>query len=521
MLSALLLATFTTCALPMPQQDPVEFDRLASEQRQVAEQLRRLENLLGVLEQRDREEGRKERADLLKMAAARLSASESTGDLAAVVEGVAREIAAMHSGDALEAQQELISTLQELLDFLIDNERKEREILQKKSLEERQAALEQFLAEQKELLEQTQQLQSQIDGAESDGEQGEQGEQGDSEQDPATEEELEAQRQKLADLQSEFAEKLEQFNREQQRESGRRSESSEQAQDAAEDAAKELREQSAETSPKSPSEQLEEAIQQQQEALEKLEQAKQQTEQQLEQSEKSEREEMLLNVELEAKALLKKHREIAALLDEISIQVGDSVVPRSARAKLRQASKEQQALSEAADNMMLMIDQAGADSFPFYINLLAQDHIRLGKQIGPPRYQVNPSSLLISDDLTDGWENLIDAIRTERERIRRQLDQELQSPNQSGEDGPEPEQPLVDFALELQLLKRMQASITEQLMMLHERQVAYQQAGIEMGPEEIAELELLLDRHKSLQLQFESMVDRLSGVEDAAEVEDA
>ena len=39
----------------------------------------------------------------------------------------------------------------------------------------------------------------------------------------------------------------------------------------------------------------------------------------------------------------------------------------------------------------------------------------------------------------------------------------------------------MDFALELQLLKRMQASITEQLLMLTERQVAYQQAGIEMN----------------------------------------
>ncbi|MCP4094576.1 MAG: hypothetical protein GY747_14155 [Planctomycetes bacterium] len=566
MLSALLLATFTTCALPMPQQDPVEFDRLASEQRQVAEQLRRLESLLGVLEQRDRDEGRDERADLLKLAATRLSASEATGDLAAVVEGVAREIASMHSGDALEAQQELIETLQELLDFLIDNERKEREILQMKSLEERAAALEEFIAAQKLLLEQTEELKSKTDGSKSadgkpgeQGEQNENGEQGENESEAETEsgeqsesesgekgennegeqnesdpnaeqnseadQELEQLRQELAELQSELADKLEQFNKEQQRSSGRKSESSEQAQDAAEDAGKELREQSAETSPKSPSEQLEEAIEQQKEALKNLESAKEQTEQQLNQSQKTEREEMLLNVEEEAKAILEKHREITALLDEISVQVGESVVPRSARAKLRQAAKEQQELSEAADKMVLMIDQAGADSFPFYINLLAQDHIRLAKQIGPPRYQVNASALHISNDLTNGWVQLIDAIRTERERIRRQLEEEMKPPNQEGapEEGEQEKQekPLVDFALELQLLKRMQGSITEQLLMLHERQIAYQQAGIDMGPEEIAELELLLDRQKSLQLQFESMVDRLSGIEEAAEVEDA
>ena len=559
MLSALLLATFTTCALPMPQQDPVEFDRLASEQRQVAEQLRRLESLLGVLEQRDRDEGRSERADLLKMAAARLSASESNGDLAAIVEGVAREIASMHSGDALDAQQELIATLQGLLDFLIENERKEREILQMESLEERQAALEEFIAAQKELLEKTEKLQAKsADSKSADGEQGEQnesgekndqeengekgekgeksdGEKGDGEKSEEgkkndaeqngekaeADEEIEQLRKELAELQSEFAEKLEQFNQEQQRESGRKSKSSEDAQDAAEQAAKELREQSAETAPKSPSEQLKDAIEQQKQALEDLEQAKEQTEQQLNQSQQTEREEMLLNVEKEAEQILEKHREIAALLEEVSVQVGESVVPRSARAKLRQAAKEQLELSETSDKMMLMIDQAGADSFPFYISLLAQDHIRISKQIGPPRYQVNASALHISKDLTNGWEQLIDAIRTERERIRLQLEAEMQAPP-PGEGEPEKqEKPLVDFALELQLLKRMQSSLTEQLLMLTQRQVADQQAGIEMGPEDIAELELLLDRQKRLQLQFESMVDRLSGVEETAEVEDA
>ena len=540
MLSALLLATFTTCAMPLPAQNEVEFGRLATEQRQVAEQLRRLENLLGVLEKRDREDGRLERAAMLKQAGERLGAAEQTGDLAAVVEGLAREIGAMHSGNALDGQQQLISVLQELLDFLINNERREQEVLHMKSLENRLETLEKFIAEQKKLLEQTQELEQQISESESSGnpepsetppeseksENGEQPENAEQEKngtetEPTTsEEELDKLRKELADLQNELAEKMEEFNREQQLESGRKSETSEKAQDAAESAAEELREQSAETEPKSPSEQLQEAIAQQQEALKELEQAKEQAEQQVKQAKEAKREEILLDVELEAERLLTLHLEVDAQLQEISVQMGDKVVPRSARAKLRQAAAAQLDLALAATKMMATIDNAGADSFPFYINLLAQDHIHLSKAIGPPRYHVKASALQVSADLTNGWRSLIDAIRTERERIRLQLEQ-----GENPASGPEGEQeqedsPLVDFALELQLLKRMQSSISQQLILMTNLQDAYLQAGLEMGPEEIADLEKLLERQQSLQLQFESMVARLAGIDEEDDVED-
>jgi hypothetical protein len=499
--------------MPLPAQNEVEFGRLATEQRQVAEQLRRLENLLGVLAERDRQEGRLERAALLQQAATRLSAAEANGDLAAVVEGLAREIGAMHSGNALEGQQKLISVLQELLDFLIDNERREQEVLQMQALEGRLEALKDFIAEQKELLQQTEKLEQKL----SEGESSSNPEKA---QDAASEQELEQLREQLAELQTELAEKMEEFNREQQRDNGRKSESAEQAQDAAEDAAEDLREQSAETEPKSPGEQLQEAIEQQQEALEKLDQAKQQTEQQVKQAKKAKRDEILLDVEMEAERLLALHLEIDTQVRNIAVQVGDKVVPRSARAKLRQAAAAELDLALAATKMMAIIDDAGADSFPFYINLLAQDHLNLSKAIGPPRYHVRPSALQVSGGLTDGWNSLIDAIRTERERIRLQMEQG-ENPA-TGPDGQPPadQTPLVDFALELQLLKRMQSSISDQLLLMSNLQEAYQQAGLEMGPEEIADLEKLLDRQQSLQLQFESMVARLAGIDEEDGVED-
>lgn len=520
--------------MPLPAQNEVEFGRLATEQRQVAEQLRRLENLLGVLAERDRTEGRLERAALLKQAATRLDAAEATGDLAAVVEGLAREIGAMHSGNALEGQQKLISVLQELLDFLIDNERREQEILQMKSLLERLQTLEEFMAEQKQLLEQTQELEKQIRGSEPSNnaenpEQQESADDTETETEPSTdpntepaasEEVLEKLRKELAELQNELAEKMEEFNREQQRESGRKSETAENAQDAAEDAAEQLREQSAETEPKSPGEQLQEAIAQQQEALKNLEQAKKQTEQQVKQAKEAKRDEILLDVELEAERLLSLHLEIDAQLQDIAVQMGDKVVPRSARAKLRQAAAAELDLALAATKMMATIDNAGADSFPFYINLLAQDHIHLSKAIGPPRYHVKASSLQVSQDLADGWKSLIDAIRTERERIRLQMEQDGDPASGAEGEQEEDQSPLVDFALELQLLKRMQHSISDQLLLMSNLQDAYLQAGLEMGPEELADLEQLLDRQQSLQLQFESMVARLAGIDEEDDVED-
>jgi len=535
MLSALLLTTFMTCAMPFPAQDGVEFGRLATEQRQVADQLRRLESLLGVLEERDRAEGRVERADLLKQAAERLAAAEESGDLAAVVEGLAREIGAMHSGNALEGQQKLIAVLQELLDFLITNERREQEILQMKSLEERLTALDQFITDQQLLLEQTEKLEDKLgknDTSQSSKNQEKTDPSGPSKEaepseetkeapDPASAEQLEDLREELAKLQNELAEKLEEFNREQQRESGRPSEDAEKAQDAAEDAAEEMREQSAETEPKSPSEQLQEAIAKQQEALKELEQAKQQTEKKIKQAKQAERDKILLDVEQEAERILALHRGIESTLVEVAELIGEEVVPRSARAKLRQAAATELDLAIAATKMMATIDEAGADSFPFYINLLAQDHIRLSKTIGPPRYRVQASSQQVSAGITASWVSLIDAIRTERERIRLKMEQD-QAEMPGGQSPPEDEAntPLVNFALELQLLKRMQSLISEQLVLMNNLQDAYQQVGLAMDDEELADLEQLLNRQKSLQLQFESMVARLSGLDEKHKAED-
>ncbi|MGB0685259.1 MAG: hypothetical protein ACPGQD_03595 [Planctomycetota bacterium] len=91
---------------------------------------------------------------------------------------------------------------------------------------------------------------------------------------------------------------------------------------------------------------------------------------------------------------------------------------------------------------------------------------------------------------------------------------------QPGQEGDEEDSPLVGFAVELQLLKRMQDDVRTSLLRLEERQKVFAAAGIALGEDELAELELLLDRQAELQLQFESMVARLQESDRDPETED-
>lgn len=493
--------------LPTPaaaQEDVVEFGRLATEQRRIAEQLRRLDSLLEVLEERDREEGRSARAERLAEARRLLGSADGETDLAAVVEGLAREIGAMHSGNALEGQQEIIGILQQLLDFLIENEQRERDLQQRERLEDELQGLKDLVQKQQDLLERSEELLQEA------------------EQDPSGSAQQHAKRQELGQEQGANNQQLEDMLREQRRDLGRTSPDLERASEQGEKAEQELKESAGRQDPQSAMDlqSLQEAIEAQKQALDALQEAQQMAQDQLDRIEKSEQQEALLDVEKEAERILAAHLEQEAVLSEILAGLEGDVVPRSARSKLRLASGQEEELGAAADELLVTIDLAGADSFPFFLNILVQDHYRLAERLGPPRYQADARSLDLSAEISAGWRQLIDAIRTERERIRRSLEQSGPSGQPGSPQEEKEKEPLVGFALELQLLKRMQASIGEQLAWLHEQQQAYLEAGLEMGPEESTELELLLDRQKQLQLQFQSMVQRLSGADEVQQEEE-
>ncbi|MGB0953517.1 MAG: hypothetical protein ACPG31_09835 [Planctomycetota bacterium] len=576
---SLVLAASALFAAPLPAQDPVEFGRLATEQRQVAEQVRRLNQLLEMLEKRDLEEGREDRAALIAQARERLSGAAESGNLAAAVEGVARDLAALHTGNALEGQAELIQILQDLLDYLIETERKEQEMALEKALQDRIESLENFEKRQAEILKKTQQLEqaqrrqdgeTQPQDGDSDPQDGEQDPQdgeprdpqdGESEPqdgesrpqdgepqdgepqereaepqdgdpseqegampEPANQEEIDQLREELAELQEQLAQDLKEFNREQESETGRRSEETDQAEDASEQAAEELRQESAETQPQDQAESLREAIEQEKKALEKLKEAKEKAENQQEQSDEAKRREALLNVMEEAQIILDRHISLEQELQVLDGEIEGDRVPRSARTRLRQIALAEKELGVAAEQLLLTIADAGADSFPLYIQGLMLDHESLAKEIGPPRYRIQGKAMTLAASLTADWQQLIEVIRIEQERIRRRLEeQEDDGTEQDGGGGGSPEEeerPLVDFAMELQLLKRMQASLAERLVLAHDRLQTFADAGVELGPEDTLELESLLERQGDLQLQFESMVRRLQGTDETDQAEE-
>ena len=67
----------------------------------------------------------------------------------------------------------------------------------------------------------------------------------------------------------------------------------------------------------------------------------------------------------------------------------------------------------------------------------------------------------------------------------------------------------MDFAQELQLLKRLQAGLARDLAWLRQKFATYGAAGIEAGAEEQHALGLLLERQLELRRQFEDMLARL------------
>ncbi len=567
-----LAPSWVPAPAPAVAQDPVELGRLAAEQRQVAEQLRRLDELLEMLETRDREQGREERAALLAGARTKLAEGSVEGsDLVSVVEGVAQELGALRTGNALEGQAALVEVLQQLLDYLVQSEMEERERAFDEALEERGKKLDEFASRQQQLLERTRLLQEQeraaagepqdgdadsqdressedaesregesseresgeSESSESDAREGESQErEGESpeggeaaEMSPEERERLDEARRRLAEEQAVLAREIEEFNDRQQEQLGRNPQSTQEAEDKSREAAESLRQPGAEDQPPSPAqeqERLEQAEQQQQEALDALEQARQENDAQEQQNENRKMQEALLNVEEEATALLERHRLVDRDLRALKEAAGDGPVSRSARARLRQAANEEKELSHKADDLLFTIERFGADSFPFYINKLSEDHRRLAARVGPPRYLLDAQSEQLSQGLIAGWELLIDAIRVEQERLRRQMEQQQgggQSP-QPGQEGDEEDSPLVGFAVELQLLKRMQDDVRISLLRLEERQKVFAAAGIALGEDELAELELLLDRQAELQLQFESMVARLQESDRDPETED-
>ena len=204
---------------------------------------------------------------------------------------------------------------------------------------------------------------------------------------------------------------------------------------------------------------------------------------------------------------------------------GASRVPRSARVDLRTWSTEERAIAEEADALLFEIREAGADTFPFLLRGLVDDHQLLAKRVGPPRYRADAPAVEMGVRIQRDWTRLIDAIRTEAERLRKKLnepeggEQQMDPGQQEGEQQEPPNEPspLVSVAAEIQLLKQLQADLLERMESLQRRRELLAEAGVELDEDDLAELEAVVERQKRLRTLFENILERLQPSEETGE----
>lgn len=634
----LLVLTGLAALLPAGRaaaQDPVEFSRLSTDQKQLAEQVRRLEKILLTLEDRERAEGAEARAALLKQAREKLVEGAQERPLASVLEEVAMDLSELRAGAALERQAELILFLEELLDFLLETERREQVLDLMQAARQREAELRALADRQAELREQTEALQrkeaetgeideearqqladaqaelnediraaaaesegsnageqqaeeaaeegeraeSELRSEEADqenrenaenrergdnpeGQPGEAGEQGEpqdpnesesgesegSESEPGEQGERQPGEQESSENQpGEQSEQSErQPGKQGEREPGEQ-ESGEQRPN--EQGAQEPSEQQTQPSEQSrPNEQSQtqpgqqqppqqqqspRSPQERQEELERAEEAQRRAEEALEDAadEAAEEADRLEGVdELETLInVLEKCQELQARHERVMLEFGELVtslqgvsrVPRSARVDLRNWATEQRALADEADALLFEIREAGADSFPFLLRNLVDDHGLLAKRMGPPRYRADLAAVEMGGRVARDWQRLIDAIEIEANRLRNQIEQPEQPPQEGGEGQEPPESnepsPLVSVAAEIQVLKLLQSDLLERMQSLQRRRDLLAEAGVSLDEDDLAELEALVQRQKRLRTLFESILERLQESEDSGE----
>lgn len=451
-----------------------DHQRLSIEQQHVADQLRRLNSLLQQLEKTEREQGNIEIADTLSTVQEHMNNAEGVGDLVLALQRISQQLKQQRGASALSSQALIIEQLQLLLDMLLRSQEQMQAQREQELLEQRENSLKDLVSKQQNLLAELQKLKQQIKENQSNPK-------------AETTEQLQQQLQRLQQQQQQAAEETRQFNREQQQQ-GIKSDSTERAEERQQQAAEELEQQ-----------QLEQAEESQQQAIEDLNAAQQEVQQQ--QSEQKQK--ALLNVEQEIKRILGIHRQQQQILIESSNSIDNQRLPRSSRIKIKEVAAVHEQLSIRADDLLLEIAQAGADSFPFFILSLMEDHQALADKLNLLEIDKFSQHIELSKHLESSWQELLDVIATERERERQQAEQPPS--DQPSED--EDQQPLVQFASELQLLKRMHSSLSQRL------------ASLKNQPSSDEFLKLI-ERQGELQLQYESMIRRLQGADDETKSEE-
>lgn len=468
-----------------PVQEPAELARLAGEQLQLADQARRLERLLQVLEERDRASGREQQAEFLAAARKKLREAGDSGDLVAALEEIAGALAAQRAGQALELQAEVIGLLQSILDQLLQRETREQLEALRAEAAARRAALEDFARAQERLLERTETLTEAERQVQS----------GDVEE-----------REGIAEGQRGLDARLREFAAAERR-GGRDENGAERAAAAGEEAAEALApsQPAGEKSPRrpAPGENLDRAAQKQREALEQLRRAAQQARRDEERAAEMGRMEALLDLAAEAAALRSRHLAVLVPLREVAGRYPETSPPRSERVRLREWAEEEAAIASSAAGLRTQVLERGADTVPFLLGVLQQDHERLARRLGPPEFCADEAQAALGERIATAWETLIESLREEAERVR----QKLQRP--PSDTFSQQESPLVNLAAEIQLLKRLEEDLRGGIESLERRREILAGQDAALDEEDLDELQRLVDRQAGLRRLYEAILERL------------
>ena|GEM_PF-1890643 len=452
-----------------PPQDarPDALNNIARDQGHLANQARRFVKMIATLESRARSEGQRAKADLLANTLQKLAELGPNADLAQRLENVATDLFDMRTGSALEGQAELMAFLEILLADLLQSQRMERLAEIQEKAEARAETLRQLAKDQAELKKQTQQAKDDV-GTENQGD--------------------ESEIMDLAEAQESIKEKIGDAKSQLQGEQRNALEKAEQAAEAAQDALQS-------------SDSLEQALKEQEKVEEWLEQAADQAQNEGEVAESLQKQKELMDLLQTATVLAQRHQMVDQSWRLIKLPTVEVALPRSLRLQFRKWAEEESSISQATADLLFEVQEGGADAFPYLLRSIQEDHHYLALRLGPPNYQGGETSLHISTRLLEQWKELLDVLETEAQREREKIE------GQSGEGSPRDES-LVHLAEEVQLIKRLETSLADELSRLHQRQRVLHEAGIPLELEEIQELERLLTRQEYLRRMFESVLER-------------
>ncbi len=458
----------------VPSQDPIELRRLANDQQRLADQAQRLQNLLGSLEERERQEGNQALAVLLQKAKKRLHEADGALGLVAALEGAANDLGSLRSGPALTIQAEVIELLEETLDLLLETQQSNQLDALQKAADNRVQTLEEWAKEQEKLLKDTQELDQEEKRA------------GILEQ---------VRRQELAEEQENLNQKI--------RDTAQNPEKGINADEILQFS------EEAESQLSTTEGDLEKSTDAQKKALEEIQKEAQQSKTEQQKLESAREIQHLLQFLAEAEEILARHRAVNTELEILVTK--QKPQPRSARLRIRKLAEEEMDLSRTTGTLSLELREERAGTFSFLVGTLEDDHRVLGRRLGPPNFQINETQIILSRRITTNWTALIDAVRLEADRERQRLEESSLPGN------PSQTPPLVSFAAEIHLLATLEKDVHGALDALVRRRKILADSNLPWDEDDTIELDMLIERQQRLRRLFDAMLESLQTQEEPPE----